>query len=84
MTRTRFLQAAIAVSSPNLFINNIGYIKKNSISYENIENTNLYDLTVDLIKTGVGINENVENPSIAGPSFNIPGVLVGNTGLIKL
>lgn len=84
MTRTRFLQAAIAVSSPNLFINNIGYIKKNSISYENIENTNLYDLTVDLIKTGVGINEHVENPSIAGPSFNIPSVLVGNTGLIKL
>lgn len=84
MTRGRFLQAAIALSNPNLYINNIGYIKKNSISYENIENTNLYNLTVELAKTGVGINEHVENPSIAGPSVNIPSILVGNTGLIKL
>jgi len=84
VTRDRFLQASIAFSSPSLYVNNIGYIKKSSMEYDNIEGTNLYNLSVNLIKTGVGINENVENPSINGPLINIPRVLVGNTGLIKL
>lgn len=84
LTRDCFLKACIALSSPYLFINGVGYIKNAALEYENIENTNLYNLTIQLIKTGNKINEFVENPSVNGPIINVPGVLAGNTGLIKL
>lgn len=84
MTRDLFLKACIALSSPYLFINNVGYVKKESLSYENIKGTNLYNLSVELIKTQFRKESYSVNPSGVSPTIYIPGVLTGDTGLFKL
>jgi len=84
MARDRFLQCSIAVSSPILLINSEGYVKKDGIEYENIIGTNLYNLSVGLLKTGIDRGAFTSNPSVGSPIIFSPRVLTGNTGLIKL
>jgi len=84
MTRGKFLQTAIALSSPVLLINSEGYAKKDSIEYENIPGTNLYKLSASLLKTGINKGAFTNNPSVGSPIIFSPNVLIGSTGLIKL
>jgi putative N-acetylmannosamine-6-phosphate epimerase len=42
----------VALSCEHLFINNIGYVKDGNVETSNIQNTNLYEISVSLIKTG--------------------------------
>lgn len=84
LTRDNFLKACIAVSSPYIKINNIGYIKKESLNYENIKGTNLYNLSVDMLKTNNKINGKMQVQSGFAPTIYIPGVLTGDLGFFKL
>lgn len=84
MTRDMFLKACLALSSPFVLINSIGYIKNESVNYENIEGTNLYELKINMLKSGLNKGAFTNNPTIGAPVIYIPNVLAGNTGLIKL
>ena len=43
----------VALSCENLFVNGIGYVKDGNVNDENIDNTNLHEVTATLIKTNV-------------------------------
>ena len=46
------LKIVLALSSESLFVNGIGYVKKDSVSVKPIENTNLYSIDCDLLSSG--------------------------------
>src|SRR5690606_8542022 len=87
LTRDAFLKVCIALSSPYLYINNIGYFKNENIEYENIEGTNLYQIRVVLLKNNMDIHggkyPNTTLPTWGTPVY-IPKLLSGQTGLIKI
>ena len=77
----------IALSCENLFINDEGYVKKESIRVEQIEATNLYEVTVDLIKTNENYNINRQGQSgadVGYVEFNVPAFIGLDSNLLKI
>ena len=60
----------ISLSSENIFINGIGYIKDGAPSIEKIENTNIYSLETQMLKTNVELN--LTNPRLSLLDYLIP------------
>lgn len=84
--RNMALTLAIALSCENLFGNGEGYIKKQSIKWESIPNTNLVKISAELYKTNTNYNNIVNNEigaEIDDIPFNIPALVGTNIGLIK-
>lgn len=50
------MKICLALSSENLFVNGIGYVKQDNIEVNAVENTNLYLITVNLLETGEDFN----------------------------
>jgi len=86
MPRNMALTLAIALSTEHLFINDIGYIKKESLKWEPIVGTNLVEVTAELIKTNINYNINRQGQvgaAIDSIEFNIPQLVGTDVGLIK-
>lgn len=84
--RNMALSLAIALSCPNLYINGAGYIKRESLKWEPISNTNLIEISVELIKTNTNYNINRQGQSGVEDGyldFNVPQLVGTNVGLIK-
>lgn len=84
--RNMALTLAIALSCPNLYINGLGYVKKESLRWEAVENTNLIEITVELIKTNINYNINRQGQIGAEEGyldFNVPQLVGTDVGLIK-
>jgi len=82
----------IALSCDFVFANGIGYIKNGSISSENIEMTNLYDIIANMLKTGINYNNNrggetgisIDGTIDGSKSTNdIPLIITDGTNFIK-
>ena len=87
LTRRAYYKLALALSSANLFINDEGYIKKDSLGIKQIENTNLIEVTASLLKTNENFNINLQQQT--GGDYDsvnplYPKVVTGDTGLIKI
>lgn len=86
LTRQTMLRTSIALSCENLFLNNVGYLKQQSLEIEQIEKTNLYQITATLVKTNENYNinrqgqEGVEDGAL---DFNIPAFVGTGVGFIK-
>lgn len=61
----------ICLSSESIFINGIGYIKDGSPSFEKIQNTNIYKLEMNMLKTNVKLD-------LQKPRFNLIDFLIPN------
>lgn len=86
LTNEKLRTLIIALSCSNLFINDIGYVKFESVSVDNIDNSNLNDLSIKLIKTNVNYNINrqgQEGDDINSIEFNIPPFITSGNGFIK-
>ena len=76
----------VALSCENLFVNGIGYVKDGNVDEENIDNTNLYEVTSTLIKTNVSYTNfkqgqtGIDNDS---GTLDIPLIITAGTNFIK-
>lgn len=50
------MKLVLAISSENLFINGLGYVKSGSVETEPVENTNLHNLTCTLLRNSQNFN----------------------------
>jgi hypothetical protein len=81
------MKLSLALSSENLFINGLGYVKKESLTIESIPNTNLYLVNCLLLSTNK--NFNIEANDQYGDSEGystsyIPKILGANNTNIKI
>ena len=78
------IKMVLALSSENLFINEIGYVKLSGIQPEQVENTNLYKISAELLTSNKNFNTFVNNgvgksESQTSPLY-IPGLIKTNLG----
>ena len=81
------VKLSLALSSENLFVNGLGYVKKDAISIEPIENTNLYKVTCELLSTNKNFNTSLNDSEGVDEGYKtiyIPQILGTDTGSIKL
>lgn len=86
LTNSSMRKLAIALSCENVFINGVGYIKDESLSIENIAQTNLHDLTAIMLKTNINYNNNrqgQEGVDFGQVDLNIPAFITTGNGFIK-
>jgi hypothetical protein len=80
-------QLIIALSCENVFINGVGYIKNGEIESTNIEGTNLYEVTAEMINTNINYTNNRQGQTGYNSDyidFDIPGFIdLDGTGLLK-
>ncbi len=80
-------QLVIALSCENVFINGIGYIKNGDIEATNIEGTNLYEISAEMINTNINYTNNRQGQTGYNADyvdFNIPAFIdLDGTGLLK-
>ena len=78
------IKITLALSSENLFINGLGYVKNSSVEVEPIENTNLYSLAATLLRNGENFNNYVNNKTGNKEGYiepiYIPGLIKSNLG----
>jgi len=60
-THRMALKLSMALSCENLFINGLGYVKKENISISPIENTNLYEVECELLSNGENFSTVIES-----------------------
>jgi len=87
VTKNVMLKLSIALSSKHLFINDSGYIKKDSLGIENLTNTNLYEITAELLKTNTNFNINSQGQIGVERDYetvDVAKILDSGTGLIKV
>ena len=76
----------VSLSCENVFINGVGYVKDGNIETENIQNTNLYEVTATMLKTNVSYTNfkqgqtGIDNDS---GTFDIPLIITAGTNFIK-
>ena len=71
-------QMVIALSCENVFINGVGYIKNGEIATSNIEGTNLYNVTAEMINTNINYTNNRQGQTGYSSDyidFNIPAFI---------
>ena len=76
----------VALSCENLFINGTGYVKDGSVDTENIENTNLHEVTATLIKTNVSytnFKQGISGVETEVGEFDTPQIITTGTNFIK-
>ena len=56
VTHKVLMKYILAISSENLFVNGLGYVKMGKVESEPIENTNLYNLTCTLLRNSQNFN----------------------------
>lgn len=56
VTHKVLMKLVLAISSENLFINGLGYVKSGAVETEPIENTNLHSLTCTLLRNSQNFN----------------------------
>ena len=81
------LKIVLALSSESVFVNGLGYVKKEGVSLENIANTNLYKISCELLSTNKNFNTSInENTGVdeGYKTIYIPNILGTSTGSIKL
>jgi hypothetical protein len=81
------MKMVLALSSENLFINGLGYVKKDGVGVEPIVNTNLYKITCELLSTNKNFNTSLNDDTGVDEGYKtiyIPQILGTNTGSIKL
>jgi hypothetical protein len=86
MTKNQMRQLTIALSCEYVFINDIGYIKDGNVDSKIVGETNLYDVTCDMVKTSINYNTRKTGSSgVPGDyvSFNIPALIGFGDGFIK-
>lgn len=87
VSESRMRQIVLALSCENVYIQDIGYLKFDSVGYENEDNTNGYLVTATMIKTGVNFSINRdgddESDVFTDDIFDIPQFLGDGTGHIK-
>ena len=80
----------VSLSCENVFINGIGYVKDGSIDVSNIENTNMNEVTANMLKTN--INYTTFKQGASGSSLNdvdlagkllIPQIITTGINFIK-
>lgn len=87
LPRNMALTLAIALSCENLFINDEGYVKKESLKIEVVEGTNLIEISATLFKTNENYNINRQGQVGADQGyveFNVPAFIGLDTNLLKL
>ena len=76
----------VALSSENLFVNGTGYVKDGGVSSENIDSTNLYEVTATLLKTNVSYNNYKPGESgidVGTSTLEIPQIITDGANFIK-
>lgn len=90
VSNRKMAQIVVSLSCENVFINGIGYIKDGSIETSNIENTNLQEITADMLKTNVsyttfkqGSSGSDLNEVVLGGKSYIPQIITTGINFIK-
>ena len=77
------MKISLALSSENLFVNGLGYVKESNLEIEPILNTNLYRINVTLLRSRENfnsfINSNIGNDE-SYRTLYIPGLTKTNLG----
>jgi len=87
-------QLEIALSSENVFINDLGYIKDGDVDISNIEGTNMYAISANMLSTNItystkdkGVNDDdylaVGDDNINADELEIPTIITDGTNFIK-
>ncbi|OIQ22210.1 MAG: hypothetical protein BM557_02200 [Flavobacterium sp. MedPE-SWcel] len=85
VTKEIWRKLIIALSHEIVFINGVGYVKNDSFETEGpLENSNLYVLTANMLKTGNVYNSQTsEDTDFNGSEIEIPGLLSIGDGFMK-
>jgi len=86
VSQTLMRKIVLALSSENVYIQDIGYAKFESVSFVNEDNTNGYLITATMIKTGVNYSTNRDGISediFTDDVFDVPAFITDGTGHIK-
>jgi hypothetical protein len=81
------MKLSLALSSENLFINGLGFVKKESLEVEPIANTNLYSIGCQLLSTNKNFSISANDPFGDSEGFStvyIPQILGANNTNIKI
>jgi len=76
----------VALSCENLFVNGVGYVKDGNIDTENIDNTNLHEVTATLIKTNISYTNFKQGQTgidSGSATFEAPQIITTGTNFIK-
>ena len=77
------LKIVLALSSENLFINGIGYVKSGNVEVDPILNTNLYLIKCSVLGSGESFNSFINNTKGESEGYKtiyIPGLIKTNLG----
>ena len=84
VTEKVMVKIVLALSSDNLFINGIGYVKFENVEVVATENTNLYLITSTVLESGQNFNTFINNRTGNNESYRepiyMPGLIRGNEG----
>ena len=86
VTHKVMLQIVLALSSENLFINGIGYIKSTGLDVSQVENTNLYLIKAQLLRTGKNFNVLISDRTGQREGYTttfLPKIITTGTEFIK-
>jgi hypothetical protein len=81
------LKIVLALSSENLFVNGLGYVKKEGVSVEPIANTNLYKVSCELLSTNKNFNTSISDSTGVDEGYKtiyVPNILGTSMGSVKL
>ena len=87
MTYNMKIKLSLALSSESLFINGLGYVKNGNLTIEQIENTNLYSVSCELIRTNESFDVNGEGNLGRNENYAsrfIPKLVTGNNNYLKI
>jgi len=87
MTYSMKIKLSLALSSESLFINGLGYVKNGNLTIEQIENTNLYSVSCELIRTNESFDINGEGNLGRNEDYTttfIPRLVTGNNNYLKI
>ncbi len=77
------LKIVLALSSENLFINGLGYVKRDNVSVDTVPNTNLYLITCELLSTNQNFNNFIDSDTGNSEEFRtiyIPKLATAGSG----
>ena len=85
VTKEIWRKLMIALSHENVFINGVAYVKNGNFNTEGpLEDTNLYVLTANMIKTGAAYTTKmVGSTPIDGTETEIPGIISSETNYVS-
>ena len=77
------LKIVLALSSENLFINGLGYVKRDNVKVDPVPNTNLYSIVCELLSTNQNFNTFINSDTGNREDFNtnyVPKLVTSGSG----